>query len=291
MLAEGSRWTRLRHRPFTYSFFQIYDKLVYPIVRRGLEVSCHTFFGQPMQVRIPAGAAIFLTGGLAHDSEKKLIRYLLQRFTENDVFVDVGAHFGFYSLLACRCIGTGNGISVLALEPSESSFALLKKNLQAYPQAQAVQALAGDRERLCTFLEFDERFSEYNSAHAGRYQGQDWIKRVRQQRRELPCLPLHQLCAAYGIVPSIIKIDVEGMEPEVIEGAAPLLQRPCEVIMEYFSDPAIQEPYRRAERWLREAGYCSYLITASGTLQPVADVGLAVSSSGLDSDNVVFRNH
>lgn len=290
-LAEGGPWTRFRHQPVAYTWFQIYDKLIYPFYRKGLCVSCRTFFGADMMVRIPAGAAIFLTGGLTHESEKKLIRYLAHRLGPDDVFVDVGAHFGFYSLLACHCIDDhAGGLRVLAVEPAASSFRLLKQNLQAYPHARAVHLAAGSREGYTDFYEFDERYSEYNSAQIGRYQNDEWLKRARITRRSVPCLPLQTLCADYALRPTVIKIDAEGMEAEIIAGAVDLLNeaRP-EIIMEFHAAPQRRQPYLLAERQLAACGYLPMMLDVEGTPQPVSDALAAMSKTGLDSDNIIFR--
>lgn len=289
-LAEGNRWTRLRRRPFTYVLFQMYDKVVYPVLRQGMVVRCRTFFGAPMAVSLPAGASIFLTGGLTHESEKKLIRYLLHRLTTSDVFVDVGAHYGFYSLLACHRIANGTGIRVLAVEPAEEAFAILKKNLQPYPQARAVQVVSGGCDGSCSFVEFDTRYSEYNSAQSGRYQGKPWLKKARMAQRQVSCMTLTTLCKQYGVLPTLIKVDVEGLESEVIAGGLLLLQsRRPEVILEFHVATDLQPQYLQAEALLRNMGYAPYAVSREGNLEAIQDISAWLKASGLDSDNIVFR--
>jgi FkbM family methyltransferase len=52
-----------------------------------------------------------------------------ERLKPGDIFVDVGASIGWFSLVAAQAVG--NGGRVYAFEPEPHSFALLKKNIAA----------------------------------------------------------------------------------------------------------------------------------------------------------------
>ena len=118
-LAASSRWHRLLHAPGRYIYAIGFRTLVYARTRRGVFRQVNTFFGVPMQVVLPAGTDLYLTGGKTHDSEIRLARLLLETLRPGDDFVDVGAHFGYFALLAAQLVGpTGR---VRAYEASAST--------------------------------------------------------------------------------------------------------------------------------------------------------------------------
>jgi hypothetical protein len=64
-----------------------------------------------------------------------------------DVCVDVGAHIGYFSLLASRLVGPHG--HVYALEPAPATYAALRSNLElnGVTNVTALRVAAGDRER------------------------------------------------------------------------------------------------------------------------------------------------
>jgi hypothetical protein len=83
--------------------------------------------------------------------EPLLSRWVEERLAPGDVFVDVGANMGYYSLLAARRVGPAGG--VVAIEPSPPIFAKLTANLALNPGAavRPVQAAVGAREETLPF--------------------------------------------------------------------------------------------------------------------------------------------
>ncbi len=60
--------------------------------------------------------------------EHNLTYYSMERLREGDVYVDIGANIGYFSLLASRCVG--NQGQVISVEADPVTFAALKKNLE-----------------------------------------------------------------------------------------------------------------------------------------------------------------
>jgi len=54
-------------------------------------------------------------------------RIVKQFVAQKDLFIDVGAHYGYYSLLAAKA---NPGIRIVAVEPIEDNLRVLQKNLQ-----------------------------------------------------------------------------------------------------------------------------------------------------------------
>src|SRR4051812_48047761 len=62
-------------------------------------VAARSFFGEPIYVTVPPAEELWLCGLYLDQSEINLTRYLIRHLNAGDVFFDVGAHFGYYSLL------------------------------------------------------------------------------------------------------------------------------------------------------------------------------------------------
>ena len=75
---------------------------------------------------MPADLDIFLLSGKTPDSEIRLTRFLIKNLKEGNIFIDAGAHLGFYSLLASMLIGAKG--KVYSIEASKAVFGVLKRN-------------------------------------------------------------------------------------------------------------------------------------------------------------------
>ena len=67
-----------------------------------------------------------------------------------------------------------------------------------------------------------------------------------------PSGPIADFCEARGIKPTALKIDVEGAEIDVLEGARDLIRTTRPVIFLSTHGPAI---HRQCMAWLRDLGY------------------------------------
>jgi FkbM family methyltransferase len=179
------------------------------------------------------GGGLLFEGNLAADSS--LLRMLLLRHAspplapvldaalhERSVFADVGASLGVYSLWAARQVGASGRVH--AFEPVDAARNRLQRNLElngfrhVEVEATAVGAEPG---RLAL------RRVEGRSAATSRY--------ARDPAGELE-VPVTTLDAYFSArpPPTLVKIDVEGMEGEVLRGAGRLLgsPRPPAVLLE-----------------------------------------------------------
>lgn len=83
--------------------------------------------------------------GLSIKEYEPLATRLVQRsLKEGDVFVDVGAHIGYYTLLAAKKVGTGK---VYAFEPHPDNIAILQKNIEVngYSNVEIIQNAVSDK--------------------------------------------------------------------------------------------------------------------------------------------------
>ena len=131
-------------------------------------------------------------------------------------FVDVGANWGYFTLMAARLIGPAG--RVLAIEPDPRLADLLERNLalNGMTRVEVVAGAAGaDRAMRCL-----EGYAE-GADNRG-------VSRIRQDgtvalgmRYPVRTTPIDALLDERGMsVVDLIKIDVEGFEADVLEGMA-----------------------------------------------------------------------
>jgi FkbM family methyltransferase len=159
--------------------------------------------------------------------EVDLTRLLLQELQPGELFVDVGAQYGYYPLVAIALLGAR--ASVVAFEPARSTFDLLVKNLGAYPQVTLENRALYSRNGSLTLHDFGLEYSALASL-----MGEAHVPRA--ERRRLPparrypveCVTLDSYLA--GRQPAIIKIDAESTELEVLKGARQTLSRGVKLV-------------------------------------------------------------
>jgi FkbM family methyltransferase len=152
---------------------------------------------------------------------------VVRRVTEpGDFLIDVGANQGWFSLLMASCAG-GDG-EVWAIEPLPPAVASLRENLALNPalDVKVLEVAAGAEPGTATINLF-EGLPEVHAS--GSTLGRDDYE-PHAVRRET----LDGLLASATREPSLVKVDVEGGELEVLRGAERLLdaERPPIWILE-----------------------------------------------------------
>lgn len=150
---------------------------------------------------------------------------LLSILGPGDVFVDVGANIGYFSLLAASVVGEGG--TVFAFEPDPDNFSLLQRNIALNAQQAGVvavqAALAADAGEGELFLSEDNL-------------GDHQIYAAGDHRSSLPITLLNgsQFLGERLSRIDLLKIDTQGSEYRVIAGLQPLLAElqtpPCILI-------------------------------------------------------------
>jgi len=141
-----------------------------------------------------------------------------------DVVIDVGANVGYYTLIAAKLVGPQG--RVYAFEPDPTAFALLTTNIElnGYTNVVAInEALGSEPGELELFL------SRTNHGDHRLYDPGDDRVAVTVKVTTLDAA----LADVHGI--DLIKIDTQGAECSILEGASAVLQRERDagIIMEY----------------------------------------------------------
>ncbi len=146
---------------------------------------------------------------------------------EGDVFVDVGANVGLFSLIAGRRVGPSG--HVFAFEPAKNPYLELSKNvaLNRLSNVRCIQKALSDTEGTRSLFASGDGFDDYNSFARP-------IVDASFATEEVSCTTWDAFASENGLGGKVtmMKIDVEGWETRLLQGGresfsredAPLLQ-------------------------------------------------------------------
>jgi FkbM family methyltransferase len=137
---------------------------------------------------------------------------LRDRLREGMTAFDIGAHAGFYTLLMSRAVGDSGKVFAFEPWPANVTDCLAHVRMNRLCNIVIVPAAVGGIARLASF-------ESGESSSTGRFAPTDTAVRVT-------CVTLDDLLATDGFrVPDLIKVDVEGAESQVLEGAQTLMRQ------------------------------------------------------------------
>lgn len=240
-----------------------------------------TLHGRPPFVHLPQGKRIlpasrfndFHAIATQHPEapEFRVVDALLALSGES-VFVDVGANVGGMCVVASS---TGRVSRIVAFEPSHRYCSAWHTNmvLNGVENATLIQAAVGDK---CTTIDFrvDPAMPLHGKIDIGVIYPTEKVQRVQM-------LTLDSIHHTFGINNiSLLKIDVEGVEPLVIKGARDLLKagRIKSILFEFiveFIEDLDEDPYEFV-RTLTEAGFALHAITSDGAIRRQLDPATVV---------------
>lgn len=159
---------------------------------------------------------------------------LVRELRPGDVFYDIGANAGFFTLLGSKCVGDQGG--VFAFEPLPENISSIRAQLQLndVPNCTVVEAAVSNRESIVEFSSGNDT----STAH---------IQSMKQGERagevfSVRAVALDQFTEEFPS-PDFIKMDIEGAELAALNGARELLggPRPPKILIEFHSEQLREE--------------------------------------------------
>lgn len=162
-----------------------------------------------------------------------------------DVVIDVGANVGYTSLIAGRAVGSAG--LVFSLEPSSAPYELLEANSRLAENIRPLRLAAGAVQGIAE-LSVSGTDSDTSSLQRAAVLNAQTAERV-------PMATLEQLCRDKGVVPDVVKVDVEGGEWDVLRGLGD--HRPRSLMVEVNPRASRAFGYAPSDMcsWLQFNGY------------------------------------
>jgi FkbM family methyltransferase len=192
--------------------------------------------------------------GLFEPRETRLLAELL---SPGDTFIDVGAHIGWFTTLAARRVGAAG--HVIACEPYPPNATILKENLARNDciNVRVVEAALGAHQGTISLAKA--------GGDSGGVTALDW---AWDGQVEVPMTTLDEISDGLGAV-TIMKVDVEGWEAQILRGATKTLAQTKYVLIE-INSAALKKAGSSPEEvfnLLHEAGFAKFLPIVEGGLR------------------------
>jgi FkbM family methyltransferase len=162
---------------------------------------------------------------------------ILNNLREGDIFLDIGANFGFFSVLAASIVGALG--RVYAIEASPSILPVLSANTKKFENVVIIESAAGNRTGTTEFFMTDD----FVNSGVALSPFVDGSKRI-----SVPIDKLDNLLKRYNCFDgrlNFIKCDVQGDEVPVLEGLRKTIEANSELRLITEWAPA----------WMNNAGY------------------------------------
>ena len=167
------------------------------------------------------GSSDFERGFYVRDIEVETSQYIQHTLNSGDCFWDIGANLGFFSMLASQCVGSTG--QVHSFEPTPESFQRLAEHIE-------MNSMKNITAHNCALSDYNG-FASINSPDKVNH-GMNFISKhedgqiIVQIGDDMSLMP-----------PTLIKIDVEGSEPQVIKGLSQTIAKHLPKLIIEFSEP------------------------------------------------------
>lgn len=229
-----------KRMPFVkYVFFRLYQKTG----------GSKSEFIIPLGLRLlvppdDLGPGMFLS--LKGEYEPFMTFLFLKAIKEGDTVYDVGAHVGYYSLLAAKKVGS-NG-SVISFEPHPDNFSYLKKNIVANklsPQITLIEKAVSQKIGKIRL-------------NLGKTSGEHTTLGEAKKYIEVLATTLDEISVKHRRFPDTIKIDTEGAGSLVLKGALKLLHNTQ--TKNIFIEVSSVDEFYEVKKTLFENGFSLHVI-------------------------------
>jgi FkbM family methyltransferase len=257
----GPALQRLMRRPVR----AMAKKLLQPLYRTdriSFRLPVPLFWGEKMTVLMPEGL-IYLRHGYY---EEGLTKVLLRMITKSMTFIDIGAHFGYFTLLASHLVGDSG--QVHAFEPIPRTFRILSRNAARKKNVTANQCAVFSQTTSLEMVDLGPRFAGYNSFIAPRLDPQSAAS-TKTKKVRVSAITLDQYTRDWEVRPLFIKIDAESAESEILKGMQQTLKRLRPILAFEVGDFELEGAPQSADliRQVVKQGYTAYSLD-DGALAP-----------------------
>jgi len=204
------------------NFYKIKEKLMWilmPIIRgKNYRTVIKYDLGQRIYLHLDDWIPIQLFWMGVYFVERKQTEHFKKLIKPGDIVIDVGAHIGYYTLIAAARVGKSG--HVYAFEPTSNTFKILQKNIQMnnFTNVSLYNLAISDKEGYVELYLSDTINTGATSITVSEF----FSGKIEKAK----CITIDSFLKKENIKKvDLIKIDVEGAEPKVLRGMKELLSK------------------------------------------------------------------
>ena len=192
--------------------------------------------------------------------EPELTEALLRIVQPGSVVMDVGMHLGYYSTLFAALVGS-DGL-VIAFEPTPSTRAFATSNTSRFSNIQVRPEALWSSGTLIDFNDYGIKWMAFNGAKSAKVP----LKAQLQRTLRVNCVTLDAVVQQLGKRVSLIKIDAESAELEILKGGQEFLKQDKPLISMEIGDQEGERSSEQALGFATSLGYKIWEVTGSGLI-------------------------
>ena len=170
--------------------------------------------------------------------EESVASFIINFASEGDCLIDIGSHFGFFALLMAEIVGEKG--SVFCFEPTPSTFSILKKNVISKNNIVINKNAVFNQNIEIELNDYGLASSAFNSIRDSRQNKNSINKKRTGTKINVQALKLDDYVKKNKLWPSLIKIDAESTELEVLQGMDFILKEISPVLCIELGDLGVE---------------------------------------------------
>jgi FkbM family methyltransferase len=183
------------------------------------------------------------------EREQDTMEFFSRLIRAGDAVIEVGGHIGFITQYFSKLVGPAG--TVVVFEPGSNNLPYIEENVRGLANTRLERMAVSSTNGKATF--FEDNVTGQNNSLLSDYRNAETVARSHGAKlvrapREVDTVTLDSYVAEHGIAPAFLKIDVEGAELAVLQGARETLRRVRSAMVE------VTENHRAVIDLLREAG-------------------------------------
>ncbi len=206
-------------KPFLVSKYLFLTRLPF-IIKRPIKAKARLFFNQNMMGEFPDPVFSFIW--LHRFNEEDLTFTLAKYLKPGMTFLDVGAHIGYFSILASFLVGPKGRVHSFEVTPR--TYEMLKINVSHLSNVKANLKAVWSKTKVITFRDYGPFFAPCNSYTEGRI-APHILKHLKPKLWRAKTVSLDEYCRINKVKPDFIKIDVESAEHQVLKGMKEVISK------------------------------------------------------------------
>lgn len=217
--SKSTLFNKIIRKPYRFLSGRIL-KMFAHLTKYGIKCQIKTFWGENMVVIIPevVSMQLYYYGFFEEGLTKMILEYL----KEGMIFYDIGAHFGYFTLLGSFCVKEQG--EVHSFEPTPSTFNILNINVNRKKNVKLNNLAVFSKKGEVFINDFGFKFSAYNSIYDARLH-KDTISKINPARHKIETISIDEYVENRGAKPDFVKIDAESAEYEILLGMEKTIEK------------------------------------------------------------------